>query len=292
MRLDELSRIGLRWQASGQAGLTGPLLALADACDLAFRRLAGQWRATEERHPAALPARLLADHLRSFPHQATFAASLDPAEANLGEFVDGPAVAGDGAVAMTRTAPVTEVLTPAACYHLYAAHAGERLPQPLYLTTRNTCFRREPRYQPLRRQWSFTMREVVCLGTAPEAAAFLDSARAAVDRFAAVIDLPLDWLPATDPFFRPAINPGYLLQRVEPTKHEATYAGSLAIGSVNLHYEHFGTAYRITRDGTPASSACLAFGIERWLYALTDRHGTDPDRWPDLPAAAARAAGQ
>lgn len=286
--MTELSRIGLRWQDSGQVGLTGPLLALADACDLAFRRLAGRWGAIEERHPATLPARLLADHLRSFPHQATFATSLEAADANLGEFVDGPAVAGDGAVALTRTAPVTEVLTPAACYHLYAAHAGERLAGPLYLTTRNTCFRREPRYQPLRRQWSFTMREIVCIGSAAEAASFLDSARAAVDRFAALVDLPLDWLPATDPFFRPASNPGYLLQRVEPTKHEATYGGSLAIGSVNLHHDHFGGAYGISRDGAPASSACVAFGVERWLYALTDRHGTDPAGWPDLPAAASR----
>jgi hypothetical protein len=291
-QLAELTRIGLRWHPSGQVGLTGPLLALADACDLAFRRLAGRWHATEERHPAALPARLLADHLHSFPHQATFPVSLDADEANLAEFVDADAVAASGAVALTRTAPVTELLTPAACYHLYAAHQRERLPAPLYLTTRNTCFRREQLYEPLRRQWSFAMREVVCLGTAAETTAFLEAARTTVDRFTTLIDLPLDWLPATDPFFRPASNPGYLLQRVQPTKHEATYGGSLAIGSVNVHHDHFGAAFGITRDGTPATSACLAFGIERWLYALTDRHGPDPGGWPDLPGAAAQAVSQ
>jgi hypothetical protein len=288
-RLAELTRIGLRWHASGQVGLVGPLLALADDCDLAFRRIAGRWHATEERHPPALPARALADYLRSFPQQASFPVSLDGSDDNLGAFVDGPALGAHGAVALTRTAPVTEVLTPAACYHLYAAHQGERLSAPRYLTTRNTCFRREPRYQPLRRQWSFAMREIVCLGTGSETAAFVAAARAAIDRFAALIDLPLDWLPATDPFFRPRSNPDYLLQRIQPTKHEATYRGALAIGSVNLHHDHFGAAFGITRDGAPATSACLAFGIERWLFALTDRHGMDPDGWPDLPAAARQA---
>lgn len=290
--LTDLTRIGLRWDPSGQAGLTGPLLALADDCDVAFRHLAGHWCATEERYPAALPARTVADYLRSFPHQATFPVALDPDDENLGEFADGPVVAANGEVALTGTAPVTAVLTPAACYHVYSGHQGEQLPAARYLTTRNTCFRREPRYEPLRRQWSFSMREIVCLGTPAEAASFLDHARAAVDQFAALLDLPLDWSPATDPFFRPRSSPGYLLQRIQPTKHEATYGRSLALGSANLHHDHFGAAFDITRNGAPATSACIAFGIERWLFALTHRHGPDPAGWPDVPAAATGVVGR
>ena len=60
--------------------------------------------------------------------------------------------------------------------------------------------------------------------------------------------------------------------------------------TANLHHDHFGAAFGITRDGAPASSACLAFGLERWLFALTDRHGPDPAAWPDVTAAAAAAA--
>jgi hypothetical protein len=284
-----LARIGLRWDArTGQASLTGPLLSLADELDLAFRRLAAGWSATEERHPATLPATVVADHLRSFPQQVTFPVNLDPAAANLAAFADGPVVAGDGTVALARTAPVRAVLTPAACYHVYAGHRGTRLTAARYLTTRNTCFRREPHHEALRRQWSFTMREIVCLGTPDEASGFLVAARAAVAGLADRLDLPLAWTPATDPFFRPHRSPGYLLQRIEPTKHEATYRGGLALGSANLHHDHFGAAFDITRDGVPVTSACLAFGLERWLYAIVDRHGTDPARWPDLtPAVAA-----
>jgi hypothetical protein len=198
----------------------------------------------------------------------------------------------DGAAVLGRTAPVTDLLTPAACYHLYAAHAGETLAAPLYLGTQNTCFRAESSYLPLRRQWSFTMREVVCLGTPAEVAGFVATARDVLDRFAELVDLPLDWLPATDRFFRPRQSPGYLSQRLHATKHEATYAGSLAVGSVNQHGDHFGGLFGITRAGAPAASACLAFGIERWLFALVDRHGPDPAYWPDLPAAASAVRGE
>jgi hypothetical protein len=282
----ELSRIGLCWHPSGQAGLRGPLLALADQCDRAFASLAGLWDAGEERHPATLPASRLqrVDYLRSFPHQASLAARLDPA--TLTEFLSGEVIGERGQVAATGLAPISEVLTPAACYHLYNSREGESFDRPLYLTTRNTCFRHESRYEPLRRLWNFTMREIVCLGTKQETVAFLDRARAVADEFLRLMDLPVEWLTATDPFFQPQSNPKHLFQRLQPVKHEATYGGDLAIASLNLHHDHFGSAFGITRDGLPANSACLAFGIERWLFAITDRHGADPRSWPRPEQAA------
>lgn len=275
------SEIGLRWHDSGQASLSGPLLALADDLDLAFQALAGHWAAQEERHPSALPVGTLkrVGYLGSFPHQATFAVPLEPAEGNLARAAEGSA----------RPGPLTDVLTPAACYHVYAAHQGEALTTSWFVTTRATCFRREREYEPLRRQWAFTMREVVCLGAPEETTDFLDRARSLVDGLAACLDLPIDWVPATDPFFRPHTQPGFLLQKVQPVKHEATYR-ALAIGSANLHHDHFGAAFGIRRGGRPAHSACLAFGLERWLSALLDRHGTDPRSWPDpLQCAGVRA---
>lgn len=293
-RLEALESVGLSWRPSGRAGLRGPLLRLAQACDKAMLAVAGIWDAQEERHPATLPTGVLdrVDYLRSFPQQATFAVSMDADEANLDAFLEGPVVDGTGRVALARLAPVHEVLTPAACYHLYAAREGESLPGPLWLTTRNTCFRREADYTPLRRMASFTMRELVCLGNRDEVGDFVALAREAVDLMLRLMDIPVRWQPATDCFFRPERNPKYLLQRVMPVKHEAIYgdgpAGELAIGSTNLHHDHFGARFGLTRDGEPANSACVAFGIERWLFAITDRHGTDPASWPDLEGVAAK----
>ncbi len=285
----EWQRLGLGWRESGQASLRGPLLRLAQDLDRAFGRLAAEvWGAQEERHPASLPAERLqrVDYLHSFPHQASFPVRLDPEEENLDRFRSGPMVSGDGRVRLTTLAPVSEVLTPAACYHLYASHEGESLTRPLYLTTANTCFRHEEHYEPLRRQWSFTMREMVCLGTAAETASFLETGRSALDLLLRQLDVEVEWSAATDPFFRPLDNPKYLMQRLQPAKHEAVYGGDIAISSANLHHEHFGAAFSIIRDGRPAHSACLAFGIERWLFAVTGRHGTSPGAWPDPVTAA------
>jgi hypothetical protein len=45
-------------------------------------------------------------------------------------------------------------------------------------------------------------------------------------------------------------------------------------------------------DGSAAASACIAFGVERWLLAFLVTHGPEPRRWPALRAtddAAGRA---
>ena len=135
---------------------------------------------------------------------------------------------------------------------------------------------------PLERQWSFTMREIVCMGTADEARTFLEKATAAVDRLTAGIGLPLRWEQASDPFFRASKNPQYLMQQVDPTKFELMFDDRLAIASTNLHHDHFGRAFDIERDGEPVRTACIAFGIERWLSAFVHHFGPEGP-WPDLP---------
>ena len=276
----------LHWSPTGQSGLSGPLLELADDCDEAFRTLASRWGAAEERHGAMLPAAAVqrAGYLRSFPHQAMFPVRLAPDEARLAAFRDEPLDAL-GQVSLTSPGPVTEVLTPAACYHLYHAHQGQELDAPLYLTTKNTCFRAESQYEPLRRQAVFTMRETVCLGSPETVAGFLALSRMHVGVLLDALGIPVEWQIATDPFFQPHSSPGYLTRRVSPVKHEAVY-GTLAVASANLHHDHFGTAFGIKINGRPAHSACLAFGIERWLWSILQRHGEDPVNWPSAATAA------
>jgi len=285
-----LAPVGLAWRPNGQVVLSGPLLRLARACDEAFTVLADVWRAEPEEHPALLDAEALqaVDFLTSFPHLASFAGCLDAGEENLRDFTAQPL--DDSGVRLTRLAPVRDVLTPAACYHVYVHHRGESLTAPMHLTTLNTCFRRETHYLPLRRQWTFRMREIVCLGTRQEVTDFLRGTRELVTALFEELALPISWEAATDPFFQPTRSPKYLAQRLRPTKHEAQY-GELAIASVNLHEDSFGDAYEITRAGSPVTTGCVAFGLERWLFALTDRYGADPYAWPDVAAMARRVAG-
>jgi len=56
---------------------------------------------------------------------------------------------------------------------------------------------------------------------------------------------------------------------------------TLAIASFNDHETFFGEAYGIRlADGAPASTGCVAFGLERWLLAFLLAHGTVAARWP------------
>src|SRR6185369_13996078 len=148
-----------------------------------------------------------------------------------------------GEIGLTRAAPIRDVLTPAACYHFYVAFQGETLAAPRHVTTRATCFRREEFYAPLERQWSFSMREIVCLGTSDEVQAFLARREAAAEAAWKRIGLDVEWKVATDPFFNAPRNPKALAQRLDPLKREMVFGGALAIGSSNFHRNAFGEAF-------------------------------------------------
>jgi len=272
---------GLDWQENGQAVLSGRLLHVLQRLDQRFLQWALDWGAEEFRFPAFLSARELdrLDYFRSFPHLATFPVALDGRPEKLRAFTDRP-VDGDGAVRLGECAPVREVLTPAACYHFYVLFQDRCLERPADLTTVATCFRREAYYRPLQRQWNFTMREIVRLGTAEEVDEFLECFRERCRRLFLQIGLSIEWRPASDAFFDPPRNPRALAQRLDPLKTEMVFGGELAIGSLNVHRNFFGETFGINRGDQPVSSGCVAFGLERWLYALLCRFGPDDRTWP------------
>lgn len=271
---------------NGHAALSGARLKLFHQLDRIFLSWANECGATEYQFPSMIPAKELnkIGYFKSFPHHLTFPSSLDADQQNLTDFSTREALDSDGKVLFGTCgcAPVKDVLTPAACYHFYVNFQNEVLDAPRYVTTRTTCFRKETHYAPLRRQWSFSMREIVCLGTSSEVTAFLDVRRRRVEQFFELVGLPIKWDGATDPFFNPSSNPKYLAQKLDPVKTEMVFEGDLAIGSVNFHRNYFGEAFNISRAGEDAFSGCIAFGLERWILAFVTQFGEDDAGWPDL----------
>lgn len=285
--LDLANHPHFAWTPSGQSSFSGPLLDLFRGLDTHFLAWAADFRAAEHQFPIFISAAELnkLDYFRNFPHLVTFPAVLDDSEENISRFTDGTRMDAEGIVHLTNLSPVRDVLTPAACYHCYIRFQGKTLDGPLHLTTRCACFRRETHYQPLRRQWHFSMREILCVGSSDEVKSFLEAGRDMVAAFFQRIGLPIRWETATDPFFRPTKNPKYLLQKLDPVKQEMIYGekgDELAIGSTNFHRNYFGEAFRIARAGEDAFSGCIAFGLERWIYAILDHYGEDPKHWPAL----------
>jgi len=280
---------GCTWYENGQSALSGSLLELFRRFDRLFVEWAKESGAGEYSFPVFIPAHELAklDYFGSFPHLVTFPVTLDPEPANLESFArsfagPGAPLGPGGAIRLTRPAAIRDVLTPAACYHFYIRFQGETLEAPRVVTTLATCFRREAHYTPLERQWSFSMREIVCIGSEGEVKQFLAKYRESLDAFFRRIGLPIAWANATDPFFNPSRNPKSIMQRIEPVKTEMVFGGRLAVGSINFHQNYFGEVFGLRRAGKAAYSGCVAFGLERWISAFLTHFGWEQSDWPDI----------
>ncbi|HEX7980148.1 MAG TPA: hypothetical protein VF461_16180 [Gemmatimonadaceae bacterium] len=238
--------------------------------------------------PAALPLATLAraSYFDAFPQWLTLASHLREDAETLERVARS---ADPAAQACEACAPAGAALPPAVCYHVYGALADRVLREPTMVTVQGTCWRHEgDRLRPLARGWAFTMREGVCVGDDETAESFRAFGLA---RGCALADaLAIEWRleEATDPFFRPTAGGRALLQRLKGLKQELHLPvgdASVAAASFNLHERFFGEAFGIRLpDGTAATSACVAFGIERWTLAFLAAHGTDARHWPALPS--------
>ncbi|MFI5831712.1 hypothetical protein ACIA6C_31410 [Streptomyces sp. NPDC051578] len=232
--------------------------------------------------PPLLPAADLArlDYYDNFPHQAVVAAPLDLAARATSEFCT-----DTGCFPCDALQPAALGLPSASCYAVYIDHRGRVAADDELVTVVGWCFRKEEHYEGLRRQLGFRMREIVAIGTREHAEAHLASFTERITSFAEALDLPLRKEPACDPFFDKGSSKA-VLQRLTPVKHEFLYE-DLAIASVNTHRNFFGDRCDIplASSGGPAFTSCVAFGLERWLSALTRRHGS----WEAATAAVLRA---
>jgi seryl-tRNA synthetase len=273
---------GLTWNSTGFIGLSGSLLALADAIDERFLELAAAFSAEAQHFGPLLSVEDLRriDYFSAFPHIVTFPACAARDDAALRQFAQANGANVSGALRIRETAVIQCVLAPAACYGVYIGFQGQDIARlPRVITVRGTCFRSEPTFVPLERQSSFAMREIVHLGNADSVQQFLVKAQELVVAVASEWQLPTSMEVATDSFFDPARSPKYLHAKLFPSKHELVQGG-LALASFNNHRNFFGEAYRITNARESIHTACVAFGIERWVAAIVRRHGNEPTHWP------------
>lgn len=277
---------GELWEcAPGLLGLRGDALVLYRALERRLAAWAEEQAADEWMVPSAIPLEALAraEYFQSFPQWLTAASHLRDDLAAL-ERVAGSADPAEAA--RVSLAPASAALAPAVCYHTYAALADSEVASPLLMTAQSTCWRHEgERLRPLERGWAFTMREVVCLGTAEEVESFRRRGVEGALALAAELELDAVVEAASDPFFAPGARGKALLQRIKGLKHELLLPiGSgrrIAAASFNHHESFFGDAFRIRLpDGRPAASGCVAFGVERWLLAVLVAHGTAAAAWP------------
>jgi seryl-tRNA synthetase len=266
----------------GQISLSGEWLQAFNRIDAAFRTYAKHLNAGEHQFPSFISTANLRkmDYLHSFPQHATFPQVLAGNAENIEKFRNGPLFNELDEIVVTDMEPPKAILTPAACYHFYINFQGQDFANTRIFTTKNNCYRNEEKYVPLERQWSFTMREIVCIGSEAEVQQFLQEGKSRLSTVFDKLNMDIQWQTAQDPFFNPNNNPKHLLQKLHPNKHEMVFDNRLAVGSANYHRSYFGETFDITINGHAAHSACIAFGIERWLAAFASAFGHRPSAWP------------
>ncbi|NLU66102.1 hypothetical protein [Streptomyces sp. HNM0574] len=270
---------------SGGLVILGPehteLLRELDAVFTSWGRGAG---AREILPPPVYPVRDLEkfDVYTNFPHLTLAAAPL--------ELADGPGKPVDGVFDPSDLRGAQLGLPHATCYGAYLFHENTEVAEDTLVTLVNRCFRNEEHYTGLRRMLSFQMREIVALGGFEHTQRVIEEFTARITAFAGALGLPLRQEAASDPFFE---NDGgrALMQRLSPVKYEFL-AGELSVASVNTHRNFFGERCNITLpDRTHAHTGCVAFGLERWVAVLLERHAGDAAAALATVRDAARRAG-
>jgi seryl-tRNA synthetase len=288
-----------RWvveTARGRVALRGPALAVVKALDDDCARIArGTFGAADEAHPALAATSLLARcrWFGSFPQAASLVAHLNEDYDAIDAFRRDNAEARDLVQPAPGTlASIDACLLPALCYSVYAGREGSTLfPGVTAVTCAGRCFRYESRnFAGLERLWEFGMREVVFLGEQDAVARSrqmgLESVLAQLERW----DLEGTLETASDPFFPAVRSRNAHWQRNNDRKIELRLpvaqgdgeVKAIACASLNLHDSFFGTTFAIaTSDGMPAATACVGWGMERWMLACFAQHGFDAEGWPE-----------
>jgi seryl-tRNA synthetase len=276
MATNEWSRFDATVSSDGRATLGPQATSLHQAIDANFAAWGAEVGADAMTYPPLLPVRDLTslDYFDNFPHLASLVAGLDPTSFGAEGLADGALT--DGAVRSQVLAPAVLALPSAACYSAYLELRGTALGrEPIRITTRASCFRREKQYEGLSRLLGFTMREIVCIGSREAVLDHVATLKQRIARFLGQVGLPFGVDVAQDPFFDPN-GARSTMQKLFPVKEEFLFRGQLAIASVNFHRNFFGERCGIRLpDGSPAFTGCVAFGVERWLAALGEHFGDD-----------------
>ncbi|MGV9316447.1 aminoacyl--tRNA ligase-related protein [Streptomyces sp. NPDC003691] len=260
---------GLQNPGAGLLALDPVHTALLHGLDGLLTGLARQLAAPEVVGPPLLSAAGLArlDYFRNFPHLGVSAGRFAP------DAFDGLA-AGEPPGELPLV-PTGQMLPSATCYGLLLSLDGTDVGDGgLRLSATGRCFRNENHYDGLRRLRGFHMREVLYLGTKDGAVDHLERGSAFIAGTAARLGLELTRATADDPFYDKGGSRARLMA-LDPVKHEFSAPDGTAIASVNRHRNFFGERLGI-RAGShgPAYSACVAFGVERWIHAMILAHGT------------------
>ena len=172
------------------------------------------------------------------------------------------------------------ILEPFVCHNVYRALKGATITTGRAISALGTCYRHEGfRFTPLLRQWEFSMREIVLVGSPAYVADVRTQLVELTPELARELDLDARLEIATDPFFVADAASARTYQAMRSTKLELKLGidatTTTAATSFNLHGTHFTS--RMAIGDLVTETACIGFGLERWMAAIVARWGGSPE---------------
>jgi seryl-tRNA synthetase len=177
-------------------------------------------------------------------------------------------------------------VSPSCCYHCYEGMEGWQLTTPRCITAVLSCHRYEgANHATLTRLRAFTMREVVFIGQPKYVIECRAKAEEMIVQWARDWELTCSFETANDMFFTKDYSVKASFQRQQQAKKELllripSEKKSISVFSSNFHAMSFGKAFDISIGGRPATTGCIAWGLERWVYAVFSQFGFDAQNWP------------
>ena len=284
-----------RWVSSvgeGHVVLRGPAALLRGMIDARIERIfASEFGAEREYYPSTILCRTLdrINHFTSFPEHVDFVAHLRRDLDVINGFSEDCRESGwhpdhHGG----RMGENDMAITPSCCYHCYEGMEGWALEPPgRTVTAIVECHRYEGgNHRSLSRLRAFTQREIIWVGH-PQ---FVMDSRARAEKL--IVQWARDWEltarfeTANDLFFTDdyGVKATFQLQREAKRELRLLLPAEdqwISVFSSNFHSNAFGSAFDITVNGRPATSGCLGWGHERWVYAIVSQFGFEPSEWPE-----------
>jgi hypothetical protein len=280
-----ITEIGL-----GHVILRGPaarLMALIDA--KAQDEFGGRFEAELEIYPSTIRSETLdrCNHFTSFPEHMDFVAHLKQDLDVLNAFSNAcrddkwSPVLHNGNMAQPDLA-----VSPSCCYHCYEGMESWQLEAPRCATAVVACHRYEgANHATMTRLRAFTMREIVFIGQPRFVIECRAKAEEMMIQWAKDWELACSFETANDMFFTKDYSIKASFQRQQQAKKELLLRipnenKSISVFSSNFHAMSFGKAFNISIGGRPATTGCIAWGLERWVYAIFSQFGFDVRKWP------------
>ena len=271
---------------NGQIGFGEKGIFLFDFFDSKFSEIAYELGAIEKLYPVLLPldAYSMTGYVRKTPQYAIFCSTVKESLKELEQT--------DAAVHNKKIKEIIKeprfALSPSACFHTYIEYKDKTLKDNTIVTFKQNVFRNEGRlnYNEIGRLCDYHVREIVMLGSNQFIIEIRDKIMQKSKELMSKLQLVGDISLASDSFVVPKMQMYRKIQHIDKSKYEMhlniSSDKSISTASYNLHGKAFTDPFNISVENCEDTvTACVGFGLQRWVLAFLLQHGLNEESWPE-----------